>query len=291
MTTQGESSPPAPPDSPASLPELLGQIDAIAEGASDSDSISSGFPSLDRSIGGGFRRGDLAILGGDVGSGKSAFALAIAIRSAEHNSVGYFSAEMTQQRLMERVLAIEGRVRVDELRQGTLDEMSRARVGAAAVKLRERLPRFGRISSDSEYGLPEDWEEAGVPDLLVIDSIQGIGGGRREAAEEQALAVRSLKSLALDAGIAILATAQLPQLSSRSDRRPQLDDFGVLGAVKHHADIVLALYREAMYDSARDVEGATELLVRKNRHGSVGYVDLYFYAQWMRFEDMLDPDR
>jgi len=273
------------------LPELLGQIDAIAEGASDSDSIASGFPSLDRSIGGGFRRGDLAILGGDVGSGKSAFALAIAIRSAERHSVAYFSAEMTQQRLMERVLAMEGRVRIDELRQGTLDEMSRARVGAAAVKLRERLPRFGRVSSDSEHGLPEDWEEAGVPDLLIIDSLQGIGAGRRDAAEEQALAVRALKSLALDAGIAILATAQLPELGARSDRRPQLDDFGALGAVKHHADVVLALYREAMYDNARDVEGATELLVRKNRHGGVGYVDLYFYAQWMRFEDMLDPDR
>ena len=80
-------------------------------------------------------------------------------------------------------------------------------------------------------------------------------------------------------------------LVARPDRRPQLDDFGALGAVKHHADVVLALYREAMYDSARDIEGATELLVRKNRHGSVGYVDLYFYAHWMRFEDMLDPDR
>src|SRR3979411_1907148 len=46
-----------------------------------------------------------------------------------------------------------------------------------------------------------------------------------------------------------------------------------------------------MYDSARGIEGATELLVRKNRNGGIGYVDLYFYAQWMRFEDMLDPDR
>jgi replicative DNA helicase len=54
---------------------------------------------------------------------------------------------------------------------------------------------------------------------------------------------------------------------------------------------VLALFREGMYDSARGIEGATELLVRKNRNGDTGYVDLYFYAQWMRFEDMLDPDR
>src|SRR3954467_1953292 len=290
MTTKGD--PPASSDAGASsLPELLGQIDAIAEGAPDTDSIASGFPSLDRSIGGGFRRGDLAILGGDVGSGKSALALAIALRSADRHSVTYFSAEMTPQRLMERVLAMEGRVRVDELRQGTLDELARARVGAAAVRLRERLPRFGRLSIDSDDGLPDGWEESGLPDLVIIDSIQGIGAGRRDAAEEQASAVRALKALALDAGVAILATAQLPLLVARPDRRPQLDDFGALGAVKHHADVVLALYREAMYDSARDIEGATELLVRKNRHGNTGYVDLYFYAQWMRFEDMLDPDR
>ncbi|HKN69208.1 MAG TPA: DnaB-like helicase C-terminal domain-containing protein [Gemmatimonadaceae bacterium] len=290
MTIKGD--PPASSDAAASsLPELLGQIDAIAEGATDSDTIASGFPSLDRSIGGGFRRGDLAVLGGDVGSGKSALALAIALRSADRHSVAYYSGEMTPQRLMERVLAMEGRVRVDELRQGALDELGRARVGAAAIRLRERLPRFGRLSSESETGLSDGWEETGVPDLVIVDSIQGIGAGRRDAAEEQALAVRALKALALDAGIAILATAQLPQLATRADRRPQLDDFGALGAVKHHADIVLALYRESMYDAARDIEGATELLVRKNRHGNTGYVDLYFYAQWMRFEDMLDPDR
>jgi len=290
MTTKGD--PPASSDAVASsLPELLGQIDAIAEGAPDSDTIATGFPSLDRSIGGGFRRGDLAVLGGDVGSGKSALALAIALRSAERHAVAYFSGEMTPQRLMERVLAMEGRVRVDELRQGALDELARARVGAAVIRLRERLPRFGRLSIDADTGLADGWEEPGVPDLVIVDSIQGIGAGRRDAAEEQASAVRALKALALDAGIAILATAQLPQLATRPDRRPQLDDFGALGAVKHHADIVLALYRESMYDAARDVEGATELLVRKNRHGNTGYVDLYFYAQWMRFEDMLDPDR
>jgi replicative DNA helicase len=292
MTRKREVAPsPSSDEEPTSLPALLGQIDAIAEGAPDTDGIGTGFPSLDRSLGGGLRRGDLAVLGGDVGSGKSALALAIALRSAERHTVAFFSAEMTQQRLMERVLAIEGRVRVDELRQGSLDEMSRARVGAAAVRLRERLPRFGRLSTETAHGLPEDWEAAGVSDLVIVDSIQGVGAGRRKLAEEQAAAVRALKALALDAGIAVLATAQLPLLSARADKRPQLDDFGVLGAVKHHADIVLALYRESMYDNARDIEGATELLVRKNRHGGVGYVDLYFYAQWMRFEDMLDPDR
>jgi replicative DNA helicase len=67
-----------------------------------------------------------------------------------------------------------------------------------------------------------------------------------------------------------------------------LDDFSARGAVKERADVVLGMFREGMYDNARGIEGATELLVRKNRNGATGYVDLYFYEQWMRFEDMLD---
>ena len=64
-----------------------------------------------------------------------------------------------------------------------------------------------------------------------------------------------------------------------------------MGSVKQNADVVLALFRQDMYEPSRDIEGATELLVRKNRNGPAGYVELFFYAQWMRFEDMLDPDR
>jgi replicative DNA helicase len=55
--------------------------------------------------------------------------------------------------------------------------------------------------------------------------------------------------------------------------------------------VVLALFREDLYEPSRDITGATELIVRKNRNGAIGYADLYFYAQWMRFEDMLDPDK
>ena len=85
--------------------------------------------------------------------------------------------------------------------------------------------------------------------------------------------------------------SQLPRLAPRTDARPTLDDFGAMGAVKEAADVVLALYREEMYASDAGVEGATELHVRKNRNGTTGYVDLYFYKQWLRFEDLLDPDR
>jgi replicative DNA helicase len=124
--------------------------------------------------------------------------------------------------------------------------------------------------------------------LVVVDGLESLLGGARDTAEEEATAVRALKQVALDAKVAVLLTAPLPHLAARGDRRPMLDDFSARGAVKERADVVLGMFREGMYDNARGIEGATELLVRKNRNGATGYVDLYFYEQWMRFEDMLD---
>ena len=274
------------------ISQLLSRVDAVADGAPALDTIPSGFRSIDQMLGGGLRRGDLLVLGGDVGSGKSALALAIALRVAcERVNSAFYSGEMTAERVMERALAIEGRVRIDDLRQGSLDDRARAAVGAAAVQLRDTLPRIERIPSGGAAALAADLESRFEVELLVVDSLESLVAGARPRDEELAQAVVDLKSLALRLNLAVLATTQLPGLVPRDDRRPQLDDFGALGAVKHHADVILALFREAMYEPQREIEGATELLVRKNRNGATGYIDLFFYAQWLRFEDMLDPDR
>src|SRR5438046_10520662 len=109
------------------LSKVLARADAVADGAQSTDTIATGFPSLDRMVGGGVRRGDLIVLGGDVGSGKSAFALAVALRVAQAREKAiFFSGEMSTERLLERVLAIEGRVRVDDLRHGVPNDAARA---------------------------------------------------------------------------------------------------------------------------------------------------------------------
>ncbi len=276
--------------SPLSL--LLGRVDAVADGATPADTVPSGFPSLDKLLGGGLRRGDLIVLGGDVGSGKSAFALAVALRVAQQRrSTLFYSGEMLAERVLERALAIEGRTRIDDLRRGSLDDVTRAGVGAAAVRLRDELPVIERVPGAGVPAIVEEVEAVRGVELVVVDGLASLLPGVRATAEEEAAAVRGLKQLALDTKVAVLLTAPLPHLAERADRRPALGDFGADGAVKERADVVLALFREGMYETARGIEGATELLVRKNRNGGTGYVDLYFYAQWMRFEDMLDPDR
>jgi replicative DNA helicase len=234
----------------------------------------------------------LIVLGGDIGSGKSALALAFAIRSSVLGTrVAFLTSETVVERVLERIIAIEARTTVDDLRQGTIDEATRAAAGSVALRLREHLPIVERVSGAGADTIATLLEELPPVDFVVVDSLVALTQGARSTEEELATEVRHLKELALDRDVAILTTAPLPGLVERPDRRPTLDDFGALGAVKQIADVVLGLFRQDMYEPARDIVGATELLIRKNRNGPTGYVDLYFYAKWMRFEDMLDPDR
>jgi replicative DNA helicase len=277
-----------------SLESVVHRVDAQRPGEVPNDTVPTGFPSIDRLLGGGLRRRDLVVLGGDVGVGKSSLVLGLALRVARQNlGVALLSGEMDEERLMERALALEGRVSVDELRAGALSDQMRAGVGAAAVRLRGLpLSLLPLAAQDLESALAR-LDGLGPTSLIVLDYLQlvpppaGTSAGAQD--EEMAAVLRRLKAEALQRQAALLVVSQLPRFApGRTNPRPALDDFGHLGAVKQHADVVLGLYREEMYNPGYGVDGATELLVAKNRNGPTGFVDLYFYRRWLRFEDMLD---
>lgn len=275
------------------LSRLVHRVDAAADGAPTGDAFATGFPSIDKWLGGGLRRGDLVVIGGETGAGKSALALAMALRMAQAGvNSAFFTAEMTVDRVMERVLAVEGRARIDDIRRGALDEFARAAVGAAAVRLRDGAPIIQVIPPGGIDTLGDALRRTPDVQVAFVDPVDSLTLGVRERAEELSVVVRGLKALALDTGAVVVVAADLIEMpADRGDRRPTLADFGALGAIKQHADVVMGIYREEMTHPASGLDGATELLILKNRNGSTGYVDLYFYKHWLRFEDMLDPDR
>lgn len=282
------------PRRPRSVNNVVERVDDAIAGVASPDSVASGFPGIDRMLGGGFRRRDLVVLGGDVGVGKSSLALAVALRVAARGERALFlSGEMDEERLVERALCIEGRVRLTDIRRGDLGDEARAALGAVALRVRDQ-PFVPAPIAGLDFAALLARIQSERAALTVVDFLQVLpppaGAGTLE--EQSAAAVRELKAVALNADTALLLTSQLPRHNpKRRDPRPTLDDFGAYGTVKFHSDVVLGLYREEMYQTWRGLEGATELIVAKNRHGGTGFVDLYFYREWMRFEDMLDPDR
>ncbi len=281
----------------ASLESLVQRVDAQRPGEVTGDTVPTGFASVDKILGGGFRRRDLIVLGGDIGAGKSALALGLALRVAQQGlGVAFLSGEMDEERLMERALAIEGRAAVDDLRAAKMSDQTRAGIGGAAVRLRGLPLAMLPLAADDFDTMADRLDPLRQLSLVVVDYLQLVpppaGLTRVTQDEDTAIVLRRLKALALERQVAVLLIAQLPQFQAkRENPRPTLEDYGVLGALKQHADVVLSIFREEMYRPGGGVEGATELIVAKNRNGPTGFVDLYFYRRWMRFEDMLDPDR
>lgn len=269
------------------LTRTVSRLDRAAAGEVDPGLVPSHFPSIDRAIGGGFRRGDLVVMGGDDSAGASALALAIALRITPRALL--LTGEMPAERAYERALAMGAKVPLESLRLGVVTDVERARLGAAAVMLRDRAPVIDTLTTGAISAVADALR--GTPDapLVVVDPLECLL--TRDAGRDEALgyAVLSLKRLALERNVVVLLTAHLPQLDqSRLDRRPRLTDFGLGGAIGTHADLVLGLYREELYEADLGVSGAAELRVLKHRDGATGYIDLYFDRRYCRFEDVLE---
>ncbi len=251
------------------------------------DLITTGYPSLDRLLAGGLRRGELTVVLGDAGAGKTALALGIAIRAAV---AGYpvliLTHESSVERSWERLLTAESGVSQIGMRTGVLPSGAGDALKSAADVLR-RLPITVERAPNSASGLGERLDDGGLPALVIVDGLAAIDQPPRPAAEAQAQAIRSAKRVAVDQDVAVLLSASISTDRSHAlPPRPTLSDAPVTAAAV--ADVVLGIFREALYDDAPDVAGAFEVHVLKHRAAPGTFTDLYIEPGAGRVEDLIE---
>ncbi len=284
-------------DGPVSAAELvrsgMNKLAELSERNSDVTGVGSGFKALDKMTA-GFQPGELTIIAARPSMGKTAFSLNIATHVVlrEKKSLLYFSIEMNRDQMMMRVLGSEAKVGLGDLRTGKLSDEGWKRIIDKATRIGETnlfiddasfiTPMIIRSKArkiKARYGL----------DMIMVDYLQLMKLGQKTDSREREVSEisQSLKALAKDLKIPVIAMAQVNRGSEgRSDRRPQVSDLRESGSIEQDADLIMMLYREDYYDRENpDVKGTSEVIVGKQRNGTVGTVRLRWESNIGKFLD------
>jgi len=278
------------------IDDLLGPAIEKAEELQRSGSavtgISTGFRDLDKKLA-GLHPTNLIIVASRPGMGKSALALNMAQNVALNgNSVAIFSLEMSREEIVTRMLCAKGRIDSQKLRTGALTEGDFTKLSNAAGALYKQ-----NIFVDDSPGLTVTEIRAKCRrlrrkpglDLVVVDYLQLMNGsGQENRQQEIAMISRSLKSLARELHVPIIALSQLNRgVEAREDKRPRLGDLRESGAVEQDADVVMFIYRDEYYFPEKvESKGIAEIVISKHRQGGVGKVDMTFLPEFTLFADM-----
>ena len=259
--------------------------------------LSTGFVGLDK-ITTGLHEGNLIILAARPAMGKTALALNIAkhVATVERKPAVIFSLEMGAEELIERMVASEGMVPGYHLKTGNLSTDEWKRLVHAQSNLYD-VPIFvddtaGIRISDIRSKARKLSQEMGGLGIIIIDYLQLITGSKRENRQQIVSEIsRELKILAKDLRVPVIALSQLSRsVEQRQDKRPMLSDLRESGSIEQDADIVAFLYREAYYQKeqadSQEANNVTELILEKNRHGSLGTVKLYFHKEYTKFSSV-----
>lgn len=269
------------------------RINFIHENPGTLTGLETGFIDLDLMTS-GLQQADLIIVAGRPSMGKTAFVLNIAqhVGTKLKKAVGVFSLEMSKDQLMLRLLCSEARLDSHRLKVGgfTRDEWSRLmRTMAELSETKIFIDDSGGLTP-TEMGakLRRLKAEHGL-DLVVIDYLQLMHmGGRWDNRQQEITAIsRSLKALAKELNVPVIALSQLhrgPETRGK-DHRPMLSDLRESGAIEQDADLVVFIYREEVYEATEENRGLAEILVRKQRNGPIGDVELVFLKEYTRFEN------
>lgn len=278
-------------DTHMQMVETRSQTDGVVTG------LSTGFVGLDK-ITTGLHEDNLIILAARPAMGKTALALNIAqyIAVKEKKPVAIFSLEMGAESLIERMLASEGMVEGYHLKTGNLSVEEWSRLVHAQGNLYD-APIFvddtaGIRISEIRSKARKLAQEMGGLGVIIIDYLQLITGSKGENRQQVVSEIsRELKILAKDLKVPVIALSQLSRaVEQRQDKRPMLADLRESGSIEQDADIVAFLYRDAYYQKeqadSQEANNVTELILEKNRHGSLGTVKLYFHKEYTKFSSV-----
>lgn len=285
----------AEPKQPQLIRDVLIRAVATIErrGNGSDNAMSSGFAALDAKLSGGFRRGNLVIIAGRPGMGKTALAGGITFSAASAGVPTLFlSMEMVDTELADRMIAVAGRVPLDDILAGNMEGDAGDRILAGTARLHE-LPLIideqgGLTFFDIASKARSARRKHGLG-LLVIDYLQlaaGDGDGKNRNDEIEKI-TRGLKALAKELDMPIIVLSQLNRkVEERTNRRPVLSDLRESGAIEQDSDIVLMCYRDEYYNPDSPDAGTAEIIIVKNRQGATGMARLAYIANQTRFETL-----
>lgn len=284
--------------------------------------FSSGFTELDRRTS-GMHKGDLYIVAGRPGMGKTSFVLNVAanvaspklVSSRERgaapvevsgDAVAFFSLEMPREQLAARLLSSEARVNMADLRSGQVssDDWNKLTEAAArmgriplwlddtpAISILDLRAKLRRLQAELRKH-PDGPKELG---LVAIDYLQLMSGRKGVNSREQEISEisRGLKQLAKEMSVPVMALSQLNrsvETRGTKDKRPQLSDLRESGAIEQDADAIMFIYRDEYYFEDSPDKGQAEVIVAKQRNGPTGTVKVKFTQQYTRFDNLASDD-
>ncbi len=267
---------------------LAAKTDGVVTG------VATGFTDLDYKTA-GLQPSDLILIAARPSMGKTAFALNIAqhVCFKDKKSVAIFSLEMSKEQLVNRLLSLESHVDSKSIRNGNVS----AKDWEGIIEGASTIGESGLIIDDTpgisigELRSKCRKYKAENKDLsvIIIDYLQLMSGSKRVDSRQQEISdiSRSLKSLARELNVPVIALSQLSRaVEKRDDHRPMLSDLRESGAIEQDADVVMFLYREDYYNKDTDRKNIAEVIIAKQRNGPIGTTELVWLADLTKFANL-----
>lgn len=269
------------------------RLDELSKSTDSIRGLRTGFHDLDNMLA-GLQKSDLIILAARPAMGKTTLAINIAQHAAlkEGVPVGIFTLEMSQDQLVDRMLATEAKVDSWKLRTGNLNEEEFARIGDVMGQLSE-APIFiddtPSISVMEMRTIARRMQSEHGIGLIVIDYLQLMSGRSTDNRVQEVSEIsRGLKALAREVDVPVLALAQLSRtVESRVPQIPQLSDLRESGSIEQDADLVMFIYRDDYYNpDTTERPNIADIIVAKHRNGPVGKRELFFHPEFVAFRNL-----